>query len=158
EALELNQIFAEAVRAGATHAVMEVSSHALAQERVWGVPYEVAVFTNLTRDHLDYHQDMERYFDAKGVLFKGGGGRPPRAAVINADDEYGRMLAKTRANASELVIRYGIQEGDFRAANVDLKPDGTTFEIATPAGRSKIATSLIGGINVYNILGAAAAT
>src|SRR5262249_55407693 len=158
EALELNQIFAKAVRAGATHAVMEVSSHALAQERVWGVPYEVAVFTNLTRDHLDYHQDMERYFDAKSVLFTGCGAPPPRAAAINVDDEYGRMLAKTRASANEPVIRYGMREGDFCAANVDLKPDGTTFEIAAPAGRAKIASALIGAINVYNILAAAAAT
>src|SRR5262245_34899631 len=62
EALELNHIFVEAVEAGATHAVMEVSSHALAQERVWGIQYEVAVFTNLTRDHLDYHKDMASYF------------------------------------------------------------------------------------------------
>src|SRR5882672_3539005 len=69
EALELNQIFAEALAAGGTHAVMEVSSHALAQERVWGVPYEVAVFTNLTRDHLDYHKDMDSYFEAKSILF-----------------------------------------------------------------------------------------
>src|SRR5215467_11850990 len=158
EALELNQDFAEAVIAGATHAVMEVSSHALAQERVWGVPYEAAVFTNLTRDHLDYHKDMSSYFDAKSVLFNGCGTRPPRAAVINADDEYGRMLATTRLNASESVIRYGMKEGDFRAANVDLRPDGTTFEIATAAGRAKIETALIGGINVYNILAAAAAT
>src|SRR5215467_726986 len=85
EALELNQVFAEAFAAGATHAVMEVSSHALAQERVWSVPYEVAVFSNLTRDHLDYHKDMATYFDAKSVLFLGCGSRPPRAAVINAD-------------------------------------------------------------------------
>jgi UDP-N-acetylmuramoyl-L-alanyl-D-glutamate--2,6-diaminopimelate ligase len=158
EALELNQIFADAVLAGATHAVMEVSSHALAQERVCGVPYEVAVFTNLTRDHLDYHKDMERYFDAKSILFNGCGSRPPRAAVINVDDEFGRALANTRANINELVLLYGIQNGDFRATNVDLKPDATTFDLTTPAGTTKIATSLIGGINVYNILAAAAAT
>src|SRR5260370_15139201 len=158
EALELNHIFADAVLAGATHAVMEVSSHALAQERVWGVPYEVAVFTNLTRDHLDYHKDMERYFDAKSILFNGCGSRPPRAAVINVDDEFGRALANTRANINELVLLYGIQNGDFRATNVDLKPDATTFDLTTPAGATKIATSLIGGINVYNILAAAAAT
>ena len=158
EALELNQIFAEAVLAGATHAVMEVSSHALAQERVWGVPYDVAVFTNLTRDHLDYHKDMERYFDAKTILFNGCGSRPARAAVINADDEYGRALANTRANVNELVLLYGLQDGDFRAAKVDLKPDGTTFEMVTPVGSTRIATALIGGINVYNILAAAAAT
>ncbi len=113
ESLELNQIFAEALAAGATHAVMEVSSHALAQERVWGVPYEVAIFTNLTRDHLDYHTDMERYFAAKSILFSGCGTRAPRAVVINADDEYGQILAKTKSSASEKVILYGIQKRRF---------------------------------------------
>src|SRR5689334_17987459 len=96
EALELNQIFAEAFAAGATHAVMEVSSHALVQERVWGVPYEVAVFTNLTRDHLDYHKDMNNYYEAKSMLFLGCGTPPPKAAVINVDDEYGLRLAQTQ--------------------------------------------------------------
>ncbi|HMF89044.1 MAG TPA: UDP-N-acetylmuramoyl-L-alanyl-D-glutamate--2,6-diaminopimelate ligase [Candidatus Angelobacter sp.] len=158
EALELNHIFAAAVSAGATHAVMEVSSHALAQERVWGVPFEVAVFTNLTRDHLDYHKDMAAYFDAKRVLFDGCGARPPRTAVINTDDEYGSNLAKTRANTNETVILYGIRGGDFRATNVELKPDGSTFDLVTPRETTKVQTALIGGINVYNILAAAAAT
>jgi UDP-N-acetylmuramoyl-L-alanyl-D-glutamate--2,6-diaminopimelate ligase len=157
ESLELNQIFAEAVDAGATHAVMEVSSHALAQERVWGVPYEVAIFTNLTRDHLDYHRDMDSYFEAKSILFLGCGTRPPRAAVINADDEYGVTLAHTKAVKSERVILYGIQNGDFRATNIELKLDGTTFDLVTSDGITKIETALIGGINVYNILAAAAA-
>jgi UDP-N-acetylmuramoyl-L-alanyl-D-glutamate--2,6-diaminopimelate ligase len=158
EALELNQILAEAVFAGATHAVMEVSSHALAQERVWGVPYDVAIFTNLTRDHLDYHKDMAAYFDAKNVLFNGCGTKPPRVAVINTDDEYGQTLAQTRAGLHESVLLYGIQEGDFRATNVDLKPDGSFFDLVTPGGTVKVETALIGGINVYNILSAAAAT
>jgi UDP-N-acetylmuramoyl-L-alanyl-D-glutamate--2,6-diaminopimelate ligase len=158
EALELNQVFAEAFAVGATHAVMEVSSHALAQERVWSVPYEVAVFTNLTRDHLDYHKDMDSYFAAKSILFLGCGSRPPRAAVINADDEYGQTLAQTKASASEQVILYGVQNGDFRATNIDLKQDGTAFDLVTPSGTAKIETALIGGINVYNILAAAAAT
>jgi UDP-N-acetylmuramoyl-L-alanyl-D-glutamate--2,6-diaminopimelate ligase len=158
EALELNQVLAEAVAAGATHAVMEVSSHALAQERVWGVPYEAAVFTNLTRDHLDYHKDMDSYFEAKSILFLGCGTRPPRAAVINADDEYGQSLARTRASSSEQVILYGIQNGDFRATNIDLQQDGTKFDLVTPAGSVRIETALLGGINVYNILAAAGAT
>jgi UDP-N-acetylmuramoyl-L-alanyl-D-glutamate--2,6-diaminopimelate ligase len=157
EALELNQIFAQALDAGATHAVMEVSSHALAQDRVWGVPYEAAVFTNLTRDHLDYHKDMSAYFDAKSVLFNGCGTRPPRVAVINADDEYGKNLAQTRAGAGEKVITYGIQSGDFCATDVDLKPDGTNFQLVTPQGSINIRTALIGGINIYNILAAGAA-
>lgn len=158
EALELNQVFAQAVEGGATNAVMEVSSHALAQERVWGIPYEVAVFTNLTRDHLDYHKDMESYFAAKSLLFTGCGTRPPRMAVINAEDEYGKKLAQTRKSAKEEVTLYGIESGDFRAVNLDLKQDGTAFDLATPAGSVRIDTALIGGINVYNILAAAAAT
>jgi len=157
EALELNQVFAEAFAAGATHAVMEVSSHALVQGRVWGVPYEVAVFTNLTRDHLDYHKSMDSYFEAKRILFLGCGTRPPRAAVINADDEYGQSLAQPKATG-EQVILYGIQNGDFRATNIDLKLDGTTFDLVTPGGTMKIETALIGGVNVYNILAAAGAT
>jgi UDP-N-acetylmuramoyl-L-alanyl-D-glutamate--2,6-diaminopimelate ligase len=158
ESLELNQIFAEAVQGGATHAVMEVSSHALAQARVWGIPYEVAVFTNLTRDHLDYHKDMESYFAAKSILFRGCGVRPPHFAVINADDEYGRALAQARRGLTEQLVLYGIQAGDFRATAVDLRPDGTSFELLTPERSTRIQTSLIGSINVYNLLAAAAAT
>src|SRR6476646_3244105 len=158
EALELNQVFAQAMDAGATHAVMEVSSHALAQERVWGVPYEVAVFTNLTRDHLDYHKSMDSYFEAKSILFLGCGTRPPRAAVINADDEYGQSLGQSRKTLSQQVILYGIQNGDFKATNIDLQQDGTKFDLVTPAGGVTIKTALIGGINVYNIMAATAAT
>jgi UDP-N-acetylmuramoyl-L-alanyl-D-glutamate--2,6-diaminopimelate ligase len=158
ESLELNQIFAEAVQGGGTHAVMEVSSHALAQERVWAIPYEVAIFTNLTRDHLDYHKDMESYFAAKSVLFRGCGTTPPHFAVINADDEYGRALAQARKAATEQLVLYGIKAGGFRAGSVDLRPDGTSFELLTPERSTRIETSLIGGINVYNLLAAAAAT
>jgi UDP-N-acetylmuramoyl-L-alanyl-D-glutamate--2,6-diaminopimelate ligase len=158
EALELNQVFAEALAAGATHAVMEVSSHALVQERVWGVPYEVAVFTNLTRDHLDYHKSMDCYFEAKSILFLGCGTRPPRASVINADDEYGQSLGQSRKTLSQQVILYGIQNGDFRAINIELQHDGTKFDLVTPSGSIRIETALIGGVNVYNILAAAAAT
>ncbi len=158
EALELNHVFAQALEAGATHAVMEVSSHALAQERVWGVPYEVAVFTNLTRDHLDYHKSMDSYFEAKSILFLGCGTRPPCACVINADDEYGQRLGQSRRTLSQQVILYGIQNGDFRATNINLQQDGTKFDLVTPSGSVRIETALIGGINVYNILAAAAAT
>ncbi len=158
EALELNQIFAAAVEAGATHAVMEVSSHALAQNRVWGVPFDVAVFTNLTRDHLDYHKDMAVYFDAKSILFAGCGAAPPGVAVINVDDEYGRKLAATRRAPGQRLIAYGIQGGDFCASDVEVKPDGTAFEMVTPHGNAKIRTALLGGINIYNILAASAAT
>src|SRR6201987_4282257 len=94
EALELARLFNEALGQGATDAVMEVSSHALAQQRVFGIPFDVAVFSNLTRDHLDYHKTMEEYFAAKRVLFEGCGTDPPRVVVSNLDDEYGSQLVQ----------------------------------------------------------------
>ncbi|HYY70029.1 MAG TPA: UDP-N-acetylmuramyl-tripeptide synthetase, partial [Terriglobales bacterium] len=93
EALDIERLFSEALRAGASEAVMEVSSHALEQQRVYGIPFDVAVFTNLTRDHLDYHQTMDRYFDSKATLFRGCGTDPPRVAILNVEDEYGAKLA-----------------------------------------------------------------
>jgi UDP-N-acetylmuramoyl-L-alanyl-D-glutamate--2,6-diaminopimelate ligase len=159
EALELNQILAAAWETGATHAVMEVSSHALAQGRVWGVPYEVAVFTNLTRDHLDYHREMSSYFDAKRLLFTGCGSPPPPFAIVNVDDEYGRKLVETtKTIPRQQLITYGIQDGDFRAGDVDLTPEGSSFTLATTQGSVRIRTALLGGINVYNTLAAAAAS
>jgi UDP-N-acetylmuramoyl-L-alanyl-D-glutamate--2,6-diaminopimelate ligase len=119
ESLELNQIFAEAIAAGATDVAMEVSSHALEQGRVWGIAYEVAVFSNLTRDHLDYHKDMDNYFASKRMLFEGTGAPPPQAAVINADDPYGVALLKTSLAANSRVITFGIKNGDFRARPID---------------------------------------
>ena len=84
------------MRIGGTHATMEVSSHALALGRVYGLQFHTAVFTNLTRDHLDFHHTMEDYFAAKQLLFTGSGGPPPRYAVINRDDEWGRKLIAHR--------------------------------------------------------------
>src|SRR6202162_1943623 len=104
EALDLNRILNEALGNGATEAVMEVSSHALAQERVFGVPFDVAVFTNLTRDHLDYPKTMEEYFAAKRVLFAGCGTDAPRAAVTNVDDEYGAKLADFSRKRRSVVL------------------------------------------------------
>jgi UDP-N-acetylmuramoyl-L-alanyl-D-glutamate--2,6-diaminopimelate ligase len=157
EALELNRIFSAALGQGATDAVMEVSSHALAQERVYGVPFDVAVFTNLTRDHLDYHKTMEEYFAAKRVLFEGCGTDAPRAAVTNLDDEYGAKLAEFSRKRSAVVLTYGWERGDFHAENVDITPRGTRFDMATPQEKIAIFSPLIGRVNVYNILAAAAA-
>ncbi len=106
EALEINQILAQTFGQGATEAVMEVSSHALAQQRVYGIPFDVAVFTNLTRDHLDYHHTMDEYFASKQILFEGSGTEPPRVGVINIDDESGQQLIKASRNRSE-VLTYG---------------------------------------------------
>jgi UDP-N-acetylmuramoyl-L-alanyl-D-glutamate--2,6-diaminopimelate ligase len=90
ESRDLLELFADGERAGATEAVMEMSSHALEQERVWGLHCDTAIFTNLTQDHLDYHRTMEDYFAAKRRLFEGVGAAPPRVAVLNAEDAYGR--------------------------------------------------------------------
>src|ERR1700688_2876063 len=107
EALELNRILNQALGLGATETVMEVSSHALEQQRVYGVPFDVAVFTNLTRDHLDYHGTMEQYFGSKTKLFTGLGTEPPRVAVINAEDEYGQRIIELLKKQQEL-LTYGI--------------------------------------------------
>jgi UDP-N-acetylmuramoyl-L-alanyl-D-glutamate--2,6-diaminopimelate ligase len=156
EALELNQLFARALEAGCTEAVMEVSSHALEQQRVYGVPFDVAVFTNLTRDHLDYHGTMEEYFASKTVLFTGSGTEPPRAAVINVEDQYGRRLIKLLRKQQEL-ITYGIDGGDFRAKDVTIATSGTKLTLVTPTGEYPVWSPLLGRVNVLNLLAASAA-
>jgi UDP-N-acetylmuramoyl-L-alanyl-D-glutamate--2,6-diaminopimelate ligase len=153
----LNRILAEALAQGATDAVMEVSSHALAQERVYAIPFDVAVFTNLTRDHLDYHHTMEEYFASKQVLFEGCGTDPPRVAVLNVDDEYGRQLAKISKKRGSKILTYGLTSGDLHADKIDITSRGTRFDLAMPDGIVPVFSPLIGKVNVYNILAAAGA-
>ena len=134
EALELNRILNQALGQGATEAVMEVSSHALEQQRVYGIPFDVAVFTNLTRDHLDYHHTMEEYFASKQMLFEGCGTEAPRAAVLNTDDEYGQKLVKISRKRSSEVLTYGLSKGDFHAEKVEITPRGTRFDLVHAKG------------------------
>ncbi|MFZ0770882.1 MAG: UDP-N-acetylmuramoyl-L-alanyl-D-glutamate--2,6-diaminopimelate ligase [Candidatus Sulfotelmatobacter sp.] len=157
EALELNRIFNEALGNGAIETVMEVSSHALAQERVFGVPFDVAVFTNLTRDHLDYHKTMEEYFAAKRVLFEGCGTDAPRAVVTNVDDEYGAKLAEFSRKRSSVVLKYGWGRGDLHAEKAEISTRGTRLDLVTPEGKIAVFSALIGRVNVYNILAAVGA-
>jgi UDP-N-acetylmuramoyl-L-alanyl-D-glutamate--2,6-diaminopimelate ligase len=157
EALELNQLFARALTAGASEGVMEVSSHALAQERVFGIPFDAAVFTNLTRDHLDFHRDMEDYFAAKRALFTGCGTEPPRVAVINAEDEYGARLAEESRRRGSRVWTFGLGSGDFRAEGLQVTSRGLRFRMVTPEGAVEASSALLGRINAYNLLAAAAA-
>jgi len=157
EGLELARLFSEAVGQGADDAVMEVSSHALAQQRVFGVPIDVAVFTNLTRDHLDYHHTMDEYFVSKRVLFEGCGTDAPRVAVTNIDDEYGEKLAAFSRKRSSVVFTYGWDRGDFHAEKVEIASRGTRFDLVTPEEKIAIFSPLIGRVNVYNILAASAA-
>jgi UDP-N-acetylmuramoyl-L-alanyl-D-glutamate--2,6-diaminopimelate ligase len=157
EALELNRMLHDAIRDGATEAVMEVSSHALAQQRVFGVSFDVAVFTNLTRDHLDYHHTMDEYLAAKKILFTGCGTEPPRAAVVNLDDESGQSLVKFSRSRGSTVLTYGWTGGDFRAEKVKITSRGNRFDLVTPEGTIPIWSPLMGKVNVYNILAASGA-
>lgn len=157
EALDLNRILSDARGHGATEAVMEVSSHALAQERVYGIPFDVAVFTNLTRDHLDYHHTMEEYFAAKQMLFEGCGTDAPRASVINIEDDYGQRLVQVSQEHSAAVLTYGLDKGDFHAEKTEITSRGTRFDLITPDGAIPIFSALIGRVNVFNVIAAAAA-
>jgi UDP-N-acetylmuramoyl-L-alanyl-D-glutamate--2,6-diaminopimelate ligase len=157
EASDTLRVFADGVKVGATEAVMEMSSHALEQERVWGLPVDVAMFTNLTQDHLDYHGTMERYFEAKAKLFGGVGAPPPRMAVINVDDSWGGERLAHPALHSEF-MRYGIEKaGEYRAEDVVLKAGETRFSFKTPQGDVPIWSPLTGRVNVYNLLAASCA-
>ena len=157
EALELNRMLHDALSHGATETVMEVSSHALAQQRVFAIPFDVAVFTNLTRDHLDYHHTMEEYFSSKRMLFEGVGTDAPRVAVINLDDEHGNGLLSFSRKRSSEVVTYGLAQGDFRVEKLEIASRGTRFDLITPQQPIPLFSPLIGRVNVYNILAAAAA-
>ncbi len=135
---------------------MEVSSHALDQGRVQGIEFDVAVFTNLTQDHLDYHASMEAYAEAKAELFtnlKEGKKRFLKVAVINADSPYSAQMI---AHSPARILRYGVEgECDLRAASIALTPEGTTFTVEYLGQKEQVASSLIGRFNVYNLLAAA---
>ncbi|RRA48870.1 UDP-N-acetylmuramoyl-L-alanyl-D-glutamate--2,6-diaminopimelate ligase [Acidipila sp. EB88] len=157
ESRDLLQLFAEGTQLGATEAVMEVSSHALEQGRVHGLPFDVAIFTNLTQDHLDYHQTMQQYFKAKQRLFDGRLGAPPRIAVINVEDDHGLELALRSREAGAELFSYGLGVGEFRASSIQLRPEGMQFALETPWGSAEIHSELTGRVNVQNMLAAAAA-
>jgi UDP-N-acetylmuramoyl-L-alanyl-D-glutamate--2,6-diaminopimelate ligase len=157
ESRDLLELFAEGVKLGASEAVMEVSSHALAQGRVWALPYDVAIFTNLTRDHLDFHRTMEEYLVAKRSLFDGRNGAPPRVAVVNLDDPHGPEFADAARLAGAETYGYGMEVGAFRASSVEMSASGMRFALTTPQGTAPIATRLTGRVNIYNLLAASAA-
>jgi UDP-N-acetylmuramoyl-L-alanyl-D-glutamate--2,6-diaminopimelate ligase len=157
ESRDLFELMAEGVGRGATELVTEISSHALDQGRAAGVNFDVAVFTNLTRDHLDYHQTMEKYFGAKRLLFDGTVYPAPRVAVINAHDPHAEELAAAARKAGAEIRTYGIGVGDWRAANYSLTPGGAALDLETPAGAAKVNSHLAGEVNILNLLAALAA-
>jgi UDP-N-acetylmuramoyl-L-alanyl-D-glutamate--2,6-diaminopimelate ligase len=153
EASDLLKIFARGVAAGATEAVMEMSSHALDQERVWGIPVDVAMFTNLTQDHLDYHGTLKLYLAAKQRLFEGVGAPPPRVAVVNADDPAADAIAHS-ARHSQCMTYSAHGQGDFRAERIRMRAGGTCFRFVTHLGSIEVQSALTGRVNVSNLLAA----
>ncbi len=157
ESRDVFELMAEGVSSGVSELVAEVSSHALDQGRVDGIAFDVAVFTNLTRDHLDYHQTMEKYFAAKKLLFDGSRYPAPRVAVLNAHDAHARELAKAAHAAGAEVRNYGIGRNvqcTWRATEYRLTPAGAVIDLETPAGSAQVKSHLAGEVNILNLLAA----
>ena len=153
EAPDLQALLRDMLDAGVTHCVMEVSSHALEQKRVWGVSYDVAVFTNLSGEHLDYHPSMESYFEAKKKLFALN--HKKRAAVVNLDDPWGEKLV---AELPMKTVTFGLAPAAIvRAVKPVLSPDGIEVQVTYPGGTMKLRSSLVGRHNLSNLLAATAA-
>src|SRR5215813_13222849 len=149
EAPDLEKLFRQVVDAGWRHAVMEVSSHAIEMKRVAGLHFDVAVFTNLSRDHLDFHGNMESYFRAKRKLFSGMSGVKPRSMVLNGDDpRYEDLRAIDRSR----VISYGMQvASDICPVRHQFRWEATDATFKTPIGELNVQTWLMGKANLFNI-------
>ncbi|MGB9465609.1 MAG: UDP-N-acetylmuramoyl-L-alanyl-D-glutamate--2,6-diaminopimelate ligase [Candidatus Acidiferrum sp.] len=151
ESVDLQGFLAEIRDAGGRFAVLEASSHSLSMDRLWGCHFTAAVFTNLTREHMDYHKTFEDYFAAKKRLFDGTGAGAPEVAVINTDDEYGKRLT----GLAKKTVSYGLQsDADITTKKFQLTFNGLAFTAQTPNGKVQVASPLVGRINVYNILAA----
>jgi UDP-N-acetylmuramyl-tripeptide synthetase len=160
EASDTNRFLRAAVDDGCKMAAMEASSQAIDLHRCDWLRFRVAIFTNLTQDHLDYHHTMEAYFDAKKKLFDGRLGEPPGASVVNIDDEWGRKLVDDLTARGQRVVTTSQMESkaDLTAENVEVSLQrGTSFTLNTPAGRRPIVSPLVGRPHVYNMLSASAA-
>jgi UDP-N-acetylmuramoyl-L-alanyl-D-glutamate--2,6-diaminopimelate ligase len=157
ESSDVQRFLRRAVAAGCTVAVMESSSQALDLRRCDELRVAAAAFTNLTRDHLDYHGTMEAYFDAKLRLFDGRTGERPAASVVNTDDDYGRRLAAELGGGGGPLLRYALRDGgaEVTARGVEFSLGGNRFELATPAGARRVRSPLVGPPHVYNVLAAA---
>ena len=157
ESLEIQSLLSQMLNNGCRAVSMEASSHALDQQRTYGLPIAAGIFTNLTQDHLDYHGTMEEYFVAKVRLFETIAAQPKGAMIINADDAWGRKLI-TRYENTGRIIKFGYGVGfDYRATNVRFDLTGTSFELEAKGRTFLVRTPLIGDFNVYNSLGALAA-
>lgn len=148
DAPAVHRLLREFLGAGAGFVSMEVSSHALDQGRVNDVAFDLAVFTNLTRDHLDYHGDMQRYGAAKASLFEVPG---LKHAVINRDDEFGRALLE-KLKGRVTTLSYGLEGGDVTVRSIAPTPGGLALHVVTPKGEAKFEAPLFGRFNAYNLL------
>ena len=159
EASDTNRFLRRAVDEGCGFAAMEASSQAIDLHRCDWLRFKVAIFTNLTQDHLDYHGTMENYFDAKKKLFDGRLGEVPSVCVINLDDEWGRDIIDELRSKGQKVVTYSQrQRADFIAENIDVSLiQGTSFLLKTPKGERKITSPLVGRPHVYNMLAATGA-
>ncbi|MCL2484706.1 MAG: UDP-N-acetylmuramoyl-L-alanyl-D-glutamate--2,6-diaminopimelate ligase [Endomicrobia bacterium] len=154
QSLDLYKMMREMRDGGVKYLAMEVSSHALSIGRVFGIEFDIAAFTNLTRDHLDFHKDFESYFEAKSMLFKGlkkASKRFEKFAIINADDAYGLKLSKIPLEA-EIKLYSVKKESDFKAENVSIESGGTNFDVVYKNQKEKVSIKHIGLHNVYNAL------
>jgi UDP-N-acetylmuramoyl-L-alanyl-D-glutamate--2,6-diaminopimelate ligase len=160
ESLDLQELLAQIRDAGCRAAAMEVSSHALAQNRVRDIEWDVAVFTNLTQDHLDYHGTMENYFEAKAKLFEQLARQERKkrpVAIINIDDRYGqKLVAKVETNVSVVTFGSGLK-ADFRASNYRMEFGGTSYQLDARGKSYLVRVPLIGRFNVANSVAALAA-
>ncbi len=161
ESLELQELLSQMVNAGCKAVAMEVSSHALAQDRVRGLEWDVAIFTNLTQDHLDFHGSMEKYFEAKASLFLSLGRQTLKkktAAVVNLDDRYGEQLVRRLKGENIPVITYGLGvHADFRASSYRMEFGGTSYQLDARGRNFLVRVPLIGRFNVANSMAALAA-
>ncbi len=157
ESADLHRLLSKMEQAGCGHAVMEVSSHALSGKRVHDVDFDVAVFTNLSQDHLDFHRSMDAYFEAKARLFTDRyGGGPKMHRVINVDDAWGRKLALRAGSAGKLITYGTFPEARVRAESVEVDAQGIRFRLISPWGEAAIQLPLLGRFNVSNALAAIA--
>ena len=152
ESVYLQDMFVQMINANCKTAIMEVSSHAVALDRVFNVEFDVAVFLNLSEEHLDYHGSMQSYYEDKKKLFTGATGNIPKTAIINTDDRYGEQLINEIPD-SVRVITFGVNEhAIIRAKNIQLSPNGIQFTLISPDGFFNITSPLLGHFNVSNIL------
>jgi UDP-N-acetylmuramoyl-L-alanyl-D-glutamate--2,6-diaminopimelate ligase len=157
QSLDIYKIMRNMVNCNIRHLVMEVSSHALSLGRVYGIDFDIAVFTNLTQDHLDFHKTMDNYFKSKSILFRNlgtGTKKNQKYAIVNVDDTYGEKLSSIKINAIQKFYSVVKPNSDFQAENIEISTNGSKFDLVYNKKSIRIGINYVGMYNVYNALGA----